>query len=785
MSQLRPQIFSRITPRHLLTVLGIPLLAYIFALLPSNSVAAASDCSDVFTPLSSYVTDGVAANKHFYIQAMNETGVPWEMLAAIHYRETNFSHTNPSNGQGIFQFVNGDGGPYPAGPVSDDNFYKQLKFMANKLQSDYVWRGSVPRERRQLIPNEQNMAIVKDTLFSYNGRASAYANQAASYGYNSTTQPYEGSPYVMNRFDCPRARMGIITKDYATGIDSQDTRYGAFTVFARLRGDSFWLLMTRAFSWNLVAQEAYFDPSRTKPADTMVMAPNQTIYLRIKARNIGSSTWNQGGSNPVHLATTSPKNRSSNFCDTSWLYCHRPSVLKEDSVSPGNVGTFEFSITAGQYENTQEYFSLVSEGKEWFNDFGLHWPIRVLSPTPLWQSISQDIHTDINRTKLANPQALSPNTTYHATVRARNTGNTIWQKDGAHPVRLGTSSPVDRTSLFSNASWMSSSRASSLSETSVAPGDTGTFNFTFTTPSSYGSYKEYFRPVAEGQAWMNDIGFYWPLKVAAPTPLWQITSQKTYTNNTKTTATSTQATANTSRIYMVIKARNTGNTIWQKDGAHPVRLGTSSPVDRTSDFYDSSWLSPSRPATLAEVSVAPGEIGTFEFWMKAPIKANGTSLKEYFRPVAEGQAWMNDIGMYQSFTFSTSDWNWQHVEQGAYTNNTYTTSANIGSAARNTTYYLQLRLKNTSGKTWQRSSFRLGTASPNDRTSVFYHSSWLGSNRVTSLKESSVAPGATGTFTFTIQTPNTSTTSKEYFRPVIDGYGWMNDLGLYWDFNVQ
>src|SRR5690606_35372397 len=103
--------------------------------------------------------------KSTYVRVMNETGVPWEMLAAIHYRETSFSRTNPSNGQGIFQFVNGAGGPYPPGPVSDQEFYRQLKFMANKVQDDYVWRGTAPREKRRLNANETNITIIKDTLF--------------------------------------------------------------------------------------------------------------------------------------------------------------------------------------------------------------------------------------------------------------------------------------------------------------------------------------------------------------------------------------------------------------------------------------------------------------------------------------------------------------------------------------------------------------------------------------------------------------------------------------------
>lgn len=236
MSQKKRRNFNRI----LLTAGTLLSCAFSF-ITPPPTVSAhhPSNCSDVFTPLSSFVIDGVNRDRSAYERVQNETGVPWEMLAAIHYRETSFSHTNPGNGQGIFQFVGGAGGPYPPGPVNDDEFYRQLKFMANKLQDDYVWRGSIPRERRRLQPGESNITLVKDTLFSYNGRAGVYADQAGHFGYNASLQPYEGSPYVVNRFDCPRARMGLITQDYGS-MDGIDARYGAFTVFARLRGDNYW-----------------------------------------------------------------------------------------------------------------------------------------------------------------------------------------------------------------------------------------------------------------------------------------------------------------------------------------------------------------------------------------------------------------------------------------------------------------------------------------------------------------------------------------------------------------
>lgn len=225
------------TSKILVVTFGV--FGAVFLLMPSTVGASIADCSNVYTPLSTYVTSQVAINKPDYVAVSDQTGVPWEMLAAIHYRETSFSRSNPSNGQGIFQFVNGDGGPYPPGPVTAEEFQRQLRYMANRIQSDYVYRGSLNYSKRPLTKNETEYFRIQDTLYSYNGRSGQYAQQAAQYGFSPVYQPFEGSPYVMNRFDCPRASMGLITQDYGS-IDGLDTRYGAFTLYARLKGDEFW-----------------------------------------------------------------------------------------------------------------------------------------------------------------------------------------------------------------------------------------------------------------------------------------------------------------------------------------------------------------------------------------------------------------------------------------------------------------------------------------------------------------------------------------------------------------
>lgn len=275
----------------------------------NDNARAVYDCEVVNAPLPSWLQKAVSDNKFFYATVSSQTGVPWELLAAIHYRETSFSHTNPSNGQGIFQFVNGAGGPYPAGSVSDDEFVRQLKFMAQKIQSDYVYRSGLSYAKRPLTQNESEASRIQDVLFSYNGRSSQYANEAAKYGFSSSVQPYEGSPYVMNMFDCARARMGLITQDYGP-VDGVDTRYGAFTLFARLKGDAYWQSVSAEQglpACNVLIDKTTCVWSLTKPNGTSFYTPSITERNRLLAAGWGleslefyARTTPEPGTYPIH-----------------------------------------------------------------------------------------------------------------------------------------------------------------------------------------------------------------------------------------------------------------------------------------------------------------------------------------------------------------------------------------------------------------------------------------------------------------------------------------------------
>ncbi len=141
----------------------------------------------------------IQANLDVYLEAEKETGVPWEFMAVLHARETGLHLYNPKNGQGVYQMYSLGTQFAPSDSISHDEFLQQTILAAHAIADDYAKRGVVSGPLSIDNPDK-----IKDTFFSYNGRANAYVNQAASLGFNPNTQPYEGSPYVMNLADDKR-----------------------------------------------------------------------------------------------------------------------------------------------------------------------------------------------------------------------------------------------------------------------------------------------------------------------------------------------------------------------------------------------------------------------------------------------------------------------------------------------------------------------------------------------------------------------------------------------------
>jgi hypothetical protein len=285
----------------------------------------------------------------------------------------------------------------------------------------------------------------------------------------------------------------------------------------------------------------------------------------------------------------------------------------------------------------------VAEFLTWFNDtdwdvFG----IWVVSPgTYSWSTTGYRI-MDTAKTTYYDPGLLSPGQRYVAILSATNTGTATWTNSGPMPINLATSSPISRTSAYCNSTWMACNRPGKLTELSVAPGQTGHFEFQFQAPYVVGQYREAFKPVAEFYTWFNDADWnVFGIWVVSPgTYSWSTTGYAIYdqTGTTKLDPGQLQ----TNQTYLaILSATNTGTATWLNNGPMPVTLATSDPTSRTSAECTNTWEACNRPALLQEATVAPGQTGHFRFLFKTA--ATPGSYREAFKPVAEFYTWFNDV----------------------------------------------------------------------------------------------------------------------------------------------
>ena len=182
----------------------------------------------------------VEHNKPIYEKIAKKYNFPWQLLAALHYREHNFAVSNPANGEGIYQLTsltNHGSNEYafkPAGPVSDEEFERQTDLAAQ------VIRGKIGQDT-DLMENEGN---IKRVMFMYNWANPTYIQRALDMGYKEEdAKNGEGSPYVMNMYDAERDPRSTNVSPHWTGLIAslrgdvvKDTRPGAFVVYQALGG---------------------------------------------------------------------------------------------------------------------------------------------------------------------------------------------------------------------------------------------------------------------------------------------------------------------------------------------------------------------------------------------------------------------------------------------------------------------------------------------------------------------------------------------------------------------
>jgi hypothetical protein len=125
---------------------------------------------------------------------------------------------------------------------------------------------------------------------------------------------------------------------------------------------------------------------------------NSVMNAKVAIKNTGRLTWTASGANPVRLATTHPRDRTSAFRTFTgvdpWLSGNRASAIDgtvtdltgsmivdpdDKTIEPGQTGLFTVYLTGRPAPGTyREFFSLVQEGKGWFPDPGYNMLLKVI-----------------------------------------------------------------------------------------------------------------------------------------------------------------------------------------------------------------------------------------------------------------------------------------------------------------------------------------------------------------------------------------------------------------------
>ena len=99
------------------------------------------------------------------------------------------------------------------------------------------------------------------------------------------------------------------------------------------------------------------------------------------------------------------------------------------------------------------------------------------------------------------------------------------------------------------------------------------------------------------------------------------------------------------RTTLVVALTNTGSRAWYRGVAdQQANLGTSEPQDAERPDLAADWFSANRLTSTTTEYVGPGEVGWFEFTLRAPITAGEYRLG--LRGVVDGAAWLEDDGIF-------------------------------------------------------------------------------------------------------------------------------------------
>jgi hypothetical protein len=193
-----------------------------------NLVSLGDLPADTLAKIKSANIDGLLAKtKDRYLYAQQQTGIPWQALAALHYREAGMNpNLSMADGQKLGDYTSVDGA--------------QISSDANK-------DAALAAEHFAKLASSTYNVNIKDTAnitVDALGKAFLAYNRGFMYEeYNKQTGmslTYLDSPYVMNGFDESHMNMIWTAADSFGGVNSlagkKDTNLGALTIYNYLVG---------------------------------------------------------------------------------------------------------------------------------------------------------------------------------------------------------------------------------------------------------------------------------------------------------------------------------------------------------------------------------------------------------------------------------------------------------------------------------------------------------------------------------------------------------------------
>jgi len=354
------------------------------------------------------------------------------------------------------------------------------------------------------------------------------------------------------------------------------------------------------------------------------------------------------------------------------------------------------------------------------------------------------------------PKFMAPNQKSTVEVKIKNTGRKSWYRQGDYRKYAIACLAVTRPKYHKSPFGVVRTK---MKESKVSTGQVATYNISITAPESARRYTEYLQPVIHGRVWLSDKGIKYS------------TTVKRKDLDSKTLSVSIPRSVTPRHTYdVLIKVKNLGNKTWHSNGRTKVRLGTYGPRDHRTSFYtpedDAGWQGLNR-VRMQQSAVKTGQTGIFKVKFAIPSQMPPSSKTETFKLVKEHVQWFGPRIQVNTSVRYLDDYYFYSLKKPP-------TRMAAGHAAQ-----VSLKIKNKGNTTWYRSGnwrtrriIKLGTCRPKYRTSAF------GPRRV-SAQETTVKPGETATFNFTVKAPRRRGYYKEYFCPVIDGRKWLKDKGVH------